>query len=321
MNGITIGQYIPGNSWLHKLDPRIKILLTIIWIVLIFIIPNIYVMAGLLVLYIVLLVSTKLPVLRVIKGLKAVLFLLAFTFVLQVIYVRSGNLLYTFNFHFGLYHILMIVGIILIYLFTSRFVPFKFLYFLLALILCFAVQLINFDSFIFANYKLDVFDGGLVQGSFIFLRMVLMIGITSLLTFSTMSTDINNGLESLLKPLAKIKIPVGVISMIFSLTLRFVPLLFDETNKVIKAQASRGVDFSEGSLKEKVTQIVSLLIPMFFIAFSKAEDLANTMETRGYVVGAKRSRYDELKIKPRDIVALTFTLIVLAGVITLNVLF
>ncbi len=320
MNGITIGQYIPGDSWLHKLDPRVKMLLTIIWIVIIFLIPNIYFMLGLLALYLILFFSTRLPIIRVIKGIKPVLFLLTFTFILQILYTRSGTLLYTFHFHFGLYHLLMIIGIIVIYFLTSKYIPFKFLYLLIAFVACFAVQIIDFNNLIFVDYTVDIFDGGLIQGAFIFLRIVLMIGITSLLTFSTMSTDINNGLQSLLSPLAKIKVPVGSISMVFSLTLRFIPLLFDETNKIIRAQASRGVDFSEGSLREKVTQIVSLLIPMFVISFSKAEDLANAMETRGYIVGAKRSRYDELKLKYFDYIAVVFTILLFAGAICLNVL-
>ena len=277
-------------------------------------------MLGLLALYLILFFSTRLPIIRVIKGIKPVLFLLTFTFILQILYTRSGTLLYTFHFHFGLYHLLMIIGIIVIYFLTSKYIPFKFLYLLIAFVACFAVQIIDFNNLIFVDYTVDIFDGGLIQGAFIFLRIVLMIGITSLLTFSTMSTDINNGLQSLLSPLAKIKVPVGSISMVFSLTLRFIPLLFDETNKIIRAQASRGVDFSEGSLKEKVTQIVSLLIPMFVISFSKAEDLANAMETRGYIVGAKRSRYDELKLKYFDYIAVVFTILLFAGAICLNVL-
>ncbi len=320
MNGITIGQYIPGNSWLHRLDPRNKIILTIIYMVLIFIIPNIYAMIGLLGLYILLYLTTRLPIKRFIKGLKPILFLLTFTFILQVVYTKSGDLLYTFHFHFGLYQLLMIIALVLIYFFTAKYIPLRFLYLLTIFILCFVVQLFDFKTLMFGHYNFEIYSGGLIQGSFIFLRIVLMVGITSLLTFSTMSNDINNGLQSILSPLAKIKVPVGTISMIFSLTLRFIPLLFDETNKIMRAQASRGVDFAEGSIKSKVTQIISLLIPMFVLAFNKADDLANAMETRGYIVGEKRSRYDELKLQAVDFVAVGVTIILLAGVITLNVL-
>ena len=130
-----------------------------------------------------------------------------------------------------------------------------------------------------------------------------------------MSTDINNGLESLLSPLKKIKIPVGEFAMIISLTLRFIPMLYQETNKIMKAQASRGVDFTEGSLKSKINQIISLLIPMFVMSFNKAEDLANAMETRGYVVGAKRSRLDVLKLKVKDYISFSISIIIFGLVI------
>ncbi len=320
MNGITIGQYIPGDSWLHKLDPRVKIILTILWLVITFIIPNIYVMTVFLVLFVILFFTTKLPFSRIIKGIRPVLFLLLFTFVLQVIYTNTGTLLYTFNFHFGLWSLLIIIAILVIYFLTSKYIPYKFSYLILVLVACFGVQLIEFKTYNFADYNLDIYEGGLLSGGFIFLRITLTIGITSLLTFSTMSIDINNGLQSILSPLAKIKIPVGVFSMIFSLTLRFIPLLYDETNKIMRAQASRGVDFNEGRLKDKVTQIVSLLIPMFVISINKAEDLANAMETRGYIVGGKRSRYDELKLMSRDFIAIIFSLLLLIGAITCNVL-
>ncbi len=320
MNSITIGQYIPGNSWLHKLDPRLKILLVIAWIAIIFIIPNIYGMLACLGLYIIMFFTTGLPFKRIIKGIKPIVFLLLFTFILQIIYTKDGKLLASVDFQIGLYQFLMIIGLFLVYFFTRKYVPLHLLYFLLFAVGVFGFQLLRFDSFVWANYTFDIYEGGLIKGSYIFIRIVLMVGITSLLTFSTMSTDINNGLESILSPLAYIHVPVGVFAMIFSLTLRFIPLLFDETNKIMKAQASRGVDFNEGSLKDKVTQIISLLVPMFVVSFNKAGDLANAMETRGYVVGSKRSRLDLLRFKARDYVALVFSIMVLAGVITWNVL-
>lgn len=248
------------------------------------------------------------------------MFLLIFTFILQVVFTKEGTLLYTFNFQFGMYHLFMCAAILLVYFFTKKYIPLKILYLLLAIVGVFGVQLIHFDNFVWGTYNFLVYDAGLIKGGFIFTRIVLMVGITSLLTFSTMSIDINNGLQSLLSPLAYIKVPVGVIAMIFSLTLRFIPLLYDETNKIMKAQASRGVDFSEGNLKDKITQVISLLIPMFVISFNKAEDLANAMETRGYVIGAKRSRLDLLKFAFRDYFALTISLLFLTGVILINVL-
>ena len=142
-----------------------------------------------------------------------------------------------------------------------------------------------------------------------------MIGITSLLTLSTMSTDINNGLEAVLAPLKIIKVPVGVFAMLISLTLRFIPTLLEESKKIMNAQASRGVDFQEGSLKDKVNQIISLLIPMFVISFKRAEDLSNAMEARGYIIGAKRTKLDELKLRWRDYLSYTISFILLGLVI------
>ena len=149
----------------------------------------------------------------------------------------------------------------------------------------------------------------------------MMIGITSLLTVSTMSTDINNGLEWVLAPLKVIKVPVSVLSMTIALTLRFIPTLYEETRKIMNAQASRGVDFQEGKLKDKVTQIISLLVPMFVISFKRAEDLSNAMEARGYVIGAKRTRIDELKFKALDIVSFIICLALLGVTIFTKVYF
>ncbi len=142
-----------------------------------------------------------------------------------------------------------------------------------------------------------------------------MIGLTSLLTLSTMSTDINNGLEAVLSPLKLFKFPVGVFSMLISLTLRFIPTLMIESKKIMNAQASRGVDFSEGSLKEKANQIIALLIPMFVISFKKAEDLSNAMEARGYVIGEKRTKIDELKFRFLDYFIIFLVLVLMALII------
>lgn len=315
MNNITIGQYVPGNSWIYKIDPRIKILTIIGMIVLLFLIPNIYIMLGFLGLFIIMYLTTKLPVIKMLKGIKPVLFLATFTFVLQVIYNQSGNLLYTFEFHLGLYQTLMILGILIIYFLTKKYIPLKFIYLLLMVVASFGVQLFEFNSFHWFNYSFKIYDAGLLKGGFILLRIILMICLTSVLTFTTMNTEINNGLESLMSPLKIFKINVGTISMMISLTLRFIPTLTEETSKIMNAQASRGVDFNEGSLKQKVTQIVSLLVPMFVMSFKRADDLANAMETRGYIIGGKRTKLDELKLHLIDFVSLFVVTLMIVGVI------
>lgn len=315
MNNITIGQYVPGHSWIYKMDPRVKIFLVIGLIVVLFLIPNIYLMLGYLGLFAIMYLTTGLPIRKMLNGMKPVLFLATFTFILQVLYNQEGTLLYIFNFQIGLYQFLMILGLIFFYFFTKKYMPFKFVYLLIVFVGCFAIQKIKMPHFVWSNYSVKIYDQGLLKGGFILLRIVLMIGLTSMLTFTTMNTEINNGLESLLSPLKLIKINVETISMMISLTLRFIPTLVEETSKIMKAQASRGVDFNEGSIRQKISQIVSLLVPMFVTSFKRAEDLANAMETRGYVTGAKRTKLDLLKLHVIDYISLFVFALLLAGVI------
>jgi energy-coupling factor transport system permease protein len=162
------------------------------------------------------------------------------------------------------------------------------------------------------DYEVILYEETVLRALFIFFRIVIIIMLTSLLTFTTMTTDINDGLEGILLPLKWMKVPVDVLAMMVSLTLRYIPTLLIETDKIMKAQASRGVDFKEASLKEKVTQVISLLIPVFVISFKRAEDLANAMEVRGYVIGQKRTKIDVLKIKYTDFISLFMVILIMS---------
>ena len=314
MNNITFGQYIPGNSWIYKLDPRVKIILTILLISVVFIIPDLIGMLVLLGLFLIMFLSTKISLMKVLKGLKPVLFLLVFTVVLQLIYTKGTpeTLAYSFSLQIGLYNLLIMIGILVFYILTKKFISFKFTYLLLTFIGIFMVLwLVKFDSFVWSNFVFDVYSEGINNAVFIFIRISMVIGITSLLTLTTMTTDINNGLEAVLSPLKVFKVPVGVFSMLIALTLRFIPTLLEESKKIMNAQASRGVDFEEGTLKEKITQIISLLIPMFVISFKRAEDLADAMEARGYIIEGTRTSIDELKLKTLDYVSLVIVSVLL----------
>ncbi len=296
-----IGQYVPGNSWLYKLDPRTKVLLAIFLIVVIFLIPSLYGMLIALGVFLLIFLSARISIVRVVRGLKPILFLLVFTFLLQLIYNRSGELLYTFPMQIGLYQLLIILAILIFYFSTKKYIRFKLIYTALMLASVFLVLwFARFDQLVWSDFNFDIYHDGLNSAIFVFVRIFIMIGITSMLTISTMSTDINNALEWILAPLKIIKIPVSVFSMTISLTLRFIPTLYEESRKIMNAQASRGVDFQEGRLKDKVTQIISLLIPMFVTSFRRAEDLSNAMEARGYIIGAKRTKIDELKFRYLD---------------------
>lgn len=328
MDNISFGQYIPGKSWIYKTDPRTKIILTIALIVLIFLIPNLEGILIALALFIVIFLTTRVPVMKVLKGLKGVLFLLLFTVILQLIYTKPENELplYIFSMQLGLFQILIICALLCLYFFTKKYIPIKFLYLLLILFLCFITMWKTpFEAWTwpfnlnFVDFNFDVYQAGINKAGFVFVRIVLMIGITSLLTLTTMSTDINNGLEWVLAPLKIFHVPVGVFSMLISLTLRFIPTLLIESKKIMNAQASRGADFQEGSLKDKVNQIISLLIPMFVISFKRAEDLSNAMETRGYIIGGKRTKIDELKFRFIDFLCYFVVIALFALVIWYNI--
>ena len=128
-------------------------------------------------------------------------------------------------------------------------------------------------------------------------RIFIMIISTTLLTSTTKPMSLAKGIEDLLLPLKLIKVPVHIIAMIISIALRFIPTLLEETQRIMKAQSSRGVDFKNGSIKSKVKALITLIIPLFVSSFTKAEELGNAMETRGYDPYAKRTRYRVLKIK------------------------
>jgi len=331
VTNITIGQYVPGNSFIYKIDPRLKIILTIVWIVLLFILPlNIYAMLGFLAVFLFVLLISRIPLIKMIKGLKPVLFVMMFTFILQLTSATPTEanpmtLRYTFNFYFGLYQLITIIVLIILGFLLSKHVRFKFLFWLIIFILCFVCQYkelldkINFSAYYtnmnFSSYNFNIYDEALLKGLAIVLRIVLMISITSLLTFTTRYQEINTGFQALLSPLKVFHIPVGTFSMMLSLSLRFIPTLVEETNKIMRSQASRGVDFNESNLKQKVKQIVSLLVPLFIISFKKADDLANAMEARGYIMEGKRSNVDKLYLKPIDFISTIFTILLLVGVI------
>lgn len=165
----------------------------------------------------------------------------------------------------------------------------------------------------------QIYDYAVYQTVYIVIRLMLMIMITTILTATTKPLDLTLGIEDLLKPLTVIKVPAHIIAMMISIALRFIPTLIEETQRIMKAQASRGVDLEEGSFKEKVVSILSLIIPLFVSAFQRADDLANAMEARGYIPDKKRTRYKQLKMHIRDYILLLLASIILVVCIYLAV--
>jgi energy-coupling factor transport system permease protein len=152
-----------------------------------------------------------------------------------------------------------------------------------------------------------VYYGSIAQTFYIVFRLVLMISLTLVLTGTTRPLDLTYAIEWYLNPLKVIRFPTHEIAMTISIALRFIPTLLEETQRIMKAQSSRGVDFVYGKFNEKIRAIVSLIVPLFISAFQRSEELANAMEARGYNPIAKRTRYRELQFHLRD--GLSFILI------------
>lgn len=163
---------------------------------------------------------------------------------------------------------------------------------------------------------LEIYKGGLIQGLYISLRFTLLILITSLLTLTTTPISITDGMEELLHPLKKWKVPVHELALMMSISLRFIPTLMEETDKIMKAQMARGIDFSTGPLKERIKAVVPLLVPLFVSAFKRAEELAIAMEARGYQGGEGRTKYRQLSWGVADSM-LMVALVILTGLLVL----
>ncbi|MEN2769084.1 energy-coupling factor transporter transmembrane component T family protein [Ornithinibacillus xuwenensis] len=263
-NSMIIGQYVPGNSLVHRLDPRTKITIIFLFVIIVFFANNIASYSILTVFALVTTALTKIPIRFILKGLKPVWFLIIFTFILHLIVTKEGEVL---------------------------------------------VEIIGFN----------IYSGAVIQGFAISLRFFLLILITSLLTLTTTPIEITDAIEDMLHPLKKIKFPVHELALMMSISLRFIPTLLQETDKISKAQASRGVDFRTGPIKERLKAIVPLLVPLFVSAFKRAEELAMAMEARGYQGGEGRTKLRQLRIKRIDVfVFITFAIIVAGLLITRN---
>lgn len=164
---------------------------------------------------------------------------------------------------------------------------------------------------------ISIYSDAVLQTLYIIVRLLLMIMITTCLTATTKPLDMTLGIEDLLSPFKRIGVPSHEIAMLISIALRFIPDLIDETNRIIKAQESRGVDLKEGKLSERIMAILSLIVPLFVSAFQRADDLANAMEARGYQPGEPRTRYKILKMKGPDWALLLGACLLLAGMIYL----
>ena len=261
LKDITLGQYFPGNSLAHRLDPRTKLILTVLYIVILFCAKG-FVSYGV----VALLLLTGIKVSGVapralVRGLKPILFIICFTAVLNLFYT-PGEALASF------------------WIFT-------------------------------------ITKEGIVTAFFMVLRITMLIMGTFLLTYTTSPIALTDGLETLLGPLKRVKVPVHELSMIMSIALRFIPTLIEETDKIMSAQKARGADFESGNLLQRARALVPILVPLFISAFRRADELAAAMECRCYHGGEGRTKLHVLRYQLRDYLVLAAYGGVLAAVLIL----
>lgn len=319
---IVFGQYYQSDSWIHKLDPRTKLMSVILLMIALFIVKDLYILLGFMLAVFIIIITTKIPFMKFLQSIKMMTLVLVITFLLQVAFRKDGELLATFTFHLTYINIAIIVlSLVLWFLFSKHIKYFKSLLFILLICGLFFLQHYFNNGPLLVDYKINVYSGGLTMASYIVLRIITLLLLSSLLTFSTKPTELNLALDYLLKPLQKLKINTSTFTMMVSIALRFIPTLILETDKVLKAQASRGADFKEGKLMKKIMQIVSLIVPMFIIAYKRAYDLADAMEARGYIPDGKRSSIYILKYRLSDYLVYFGVLLIIALVILVRVVY
>lgn len=187
--------------------------------------------------------------------------------------------------------------------------------FMLVFLLIINILVLHDGELLFTIGSFAVYSGAILQTLYIVVRLMLMIMLTTVLTATTKPLELTLGIEDLMTPLKVIHVPAHEIAMMISIALRFIPTLIEETQRIMKAQASRGVDMEEGKLKEKVMAILSLIVPLFVSAFQHADDLANAMEARGYVPDHTRTRYKQLKMRSNDYFTMALSFLLLGTLI------
>ena len=254
LQDITLGQFFPGNSILHRLDPRTKIISLFALMILIFVAVGWAAYALLTSLTCALIFLSKVPPLTVLKSVKPLAWIILFTLLI----------------HF-----------------------------------------VSHDGEVLAKvYVFKVTTEGIIYGAKISLRLVLLILLASLLTFTTSPLKLTDATEKLLSPLKKIGVPSHELAMMMTIAIRFVPTLLEETDKIIKAQKSRGLDFESGGLINRLRAMVPILVPLFLSSFRRADDLAMAMEARCYRGGEGRTHMKQLHFTREDFFAAAFVILI-----------
>ena len=247
LKDITIGQYYPADSVIHKLDPRVKLVATVLFIISLFVFGSVYSYVAATLFLAGIIILCKVPFRYITKGLKAILILMLIT-VLFNLFLTPGR------------------------------------------------ELIKI-------WKLTITYEGVRTACHMAIRLIYLVIGSSIMTLTTTPNDLTDGMEKGLRFLNKIHVPVHEIAMMMSIALRFIPILMEETDKIMKAQMARGADFETGGLIKKAKSLIPILVPLFISAFRRANDLAMAMEARGYHGGEGRTKMHPLEYKRRDYLA------------------
>ena len=263
LKDITLGQYFPGNSIIHRLDPRTKLIMLVVYIVALFTASG-WLSYGLMFAFLAFVIKVSaIPVKSIVKGMKPLVMILIFTGVLNLFFTQEGEVLVDF-------------------------------------------------------WIITITSGGLSRAVMMVARILMLITCTFLLTYTTSPIALTDGLEVLMNPLKKIKVPVHELSMMMCIALRFIPTLIEETDKIMCAQKARGADFENGTLIERAKALIPILVPLFISAFRRADELATAMECRCYQGGEGRTKMKLLRYHREDFLSFGIGALMVASVVVLG---
>jgi len=263
LKDITLGQFFPGDTIVHKLDPRTKLVLMITYITALFMAKGLLAYVFMFAMLIICLILSRIKPGAVLRGLRPVFIIIMITAFLNIFFIKGETILFEFH-------------------------------------------------------AIVITQEGVVTAVYMVSRFMMLIISTFLLTYTTSPITLTDGLERMLNPLKKIKLPVHEFSMMMSIALRMIPTLIEETDKIMSAQKSRGADFETGGLIKRAKAILPLIIPLFISAFRRADELATAMESRCYRGGEGRTKMTVLMFSGRDFIALLFGAGVIAVVVMLG---
>lgn len=264
MRDVAFGQYYPSKSFVHRLDPRLKILFLIVYIVAVFLCDTFYALGACAFVFVLAALFSGVPIKSLLRSVKAVLFLLLFMSALNLFFYEGETVLWEWKF-------------------------------------------------------ITITKEAIYFTIFLAVRLFLLVLGSSLLTLTTTPVSLADGIESLLSPLKIIRFPVHELALIMSIALRFIPILTDETGRIMNAQKARGADFESGNLFKRIKALLPILIPLLISAFRRADELGDAMDARCYSGSKVRTKYKKLVFSWRDLIATLLGLALLAGVILLKI--